>query len=65
MYGFSKLVAFYPVRNITSAVVCNKLEHNHFMTNGVPKSLVSDNAKVIKSKLFSNFCFQWGIKRIN
>ena len=31
----------------------------------MPKSLVSDNAKVFKSKLFYDFCFQWGIKRIN
>jgi hypothetical protein len=35
------------------------------MTYGVPKSLVSDNAKVFKSKQFSDFCFQWGVKRIN
>jgi hypothetical protein len=65
MDSFTKFVAFYPVRSITSAVVCNVLEHNYFMTYGVPKSLVSDNAKVFKSKVFSDFCFQWGIKRIN
>ena len=55
-------MAFYPVRSITSAVVCDVLEHKYFMNYGVPKSLVSDNAKVFKSKLFYDFCFQWGIK---
>ena len=65
MDSFSKFVAFYPVRSITSAVVCDVLEHKYFMNYGVPKSLVSDNAKVFKSKLFYDFCFQWGIKRIN
>ena len=61
MDSFSKFVAFYPVRSITSAVVCEVLEHKYFMNYGVPKSLVSDNAKVFKSKLFYDFCFQWGI----
>ena len=65
MDSFSKFVAFYPVRSITSAVVCDVLEHKYFMNYGVPKSLVSDNAKVFKSKFFNDFCFQWGIKRIN
>jgi transposase InsO family protein len=65
MDSFSKFVAFYPVHSITSAVVCDVLEHKYFMNYGVPKSLVSDNAKVFKSKLFYDFCFQWGIKRIN
>jgi hypothetical protein len=64
MDSFSKFVASYPVRNITSAVVCDVLEHKYFMNYGVPKSLVSDNARVFKSKLFHDFCFQWGIKRI-
>jgi len=61
----SKFVAFYPLRSITSAVVCDVLEHKYFMNYGVPKSLVSDNAKVFKSKFFYDFCFEWGIKRIN
>ena len=52
---FSKFVAFYPVRSITSAVVCDVLEHKYFMNYGVPKSLVSNNAKVFKSKLFYDF----------
>ena len=32
------------VSSITSAVVCDVLEHKYFMNYGVPKSLVSDNA---------------------
>jgi hypothetical protein len=55
MDSFSKFVAFYPVRNITSAVVCDVLEHKYFMNYGVTKSLVSDNARVFKSKLFYDF----------
>ena len=55
MDSFSKFVAFYPVRSITSAVVCDVLEHKYFMNYGVPKSLVSNNAKVFKSKLFMTF----------
>ena len=55
MDSFSKFVAFYPVRSIISAVVCDVLQHEYFMNYGVPKSLVSDNAKVFKSKLFYDF----------
>jgi hypothetical protein len=55
MDSFSKFVAFYPVRSITSAVVCNVLEHKYFMNYGVPKSRVSDNVKVCKSELFYDF----------
>ena len=32
------------VSSINSAVVCDVLEHKHFMNYGVPNSLVSDNA---------------------
>jgi putative transposase len=65
MDSFSKFLAFYPVRNITSAAVCEVLENKYFMGYGVPKSFVSDNAKVFKSKVFYDFCLRWGIKRIN
>jgi hypothetical protein len=37
----------------------------HFTAYGVPKSTVSDNAKVVRSKAFYDFCFRWVIKRIN
>ena len=63
--SFSKFVAFYPVHNITSTTVCNVLGSRYFTAYGVPKSIVSDNAKVFRSKAFYDFCFPWGIKRIN
>jgi len=65
MDGFTKFVAFYPVRNINSATVCDVLEHKYFASYGVPKSVVTDNAKVFKSKVFFDFCFRWGVKRVN
>jgi hypothetical protein len=58
-------VAFFLVRNRTSAIVCDILESWYFMAYGVPKSVVSDNAKVFRSKTFYDFCFRWGMKRIN
>jgi hypothetical protein len=65
MDSFSKFVAFYPVRNINSAIICEVLESRYFTAYGVPKSIVSDNAKVFRSKAFYDFCFRWGIKRVN
>ena len=52
MDSFSKFVTFYPVHNINSATVCEVLESRYFTAYGVPKSLVSDNAKVFRSKAF-------------
>jgi hypothetical protein len=64
MDSFSKYVAFYPVRNITSAVVCNILESWYFMAYRVPKSIVSDNAKVFRSKAFYDFAFDGGLREL-
>jgi len=52
VYSFSKFVAFYPVRQITSAIVCEILESRYFTAYGMPKLTVSDNTKVFKSKAF-------------
>jgi hypothetical protein len=60
MDSFSKFVVFYPVRNITSTIVCDILGSRHFTAYGVPKYIVSDNAKA-----FYGFCFRWGINRVN
>jgi len=65
MDSFSKFVAFYPVHNINSIVICDILESRYFKAYGVPKSIVSDNAKIFRSKAFYDFCFRWGIKRTN
>jgi hypothetical protein len=40
------------------------LETQYFKAYGIPKSVVTDNAKVFKSKLMYDFCFRWGIKHI-
>jgi hypothetical protein len=65
MDSFPKFVAFYPVSNITSAIVCDILESRYFMAYGEPKSIFSDKAKVFRSKAFYDFCFRLWIKRIN
>jgi transposase InsO family protein len=65
MDGFSKFVSFFPVRNITSNAVCESLEGQFFKAYGIPRSLVTDHARVFKSKEFHDFCFKWGIKRIH
>jgi hypothetical protein len=62
--GFSKFVAMYPVRKITSQAVVSCLVGKYFPYFGVPGSIVSDNATVFKSRLFYNTCFSWGIKHI-
>jgi transposase InsO family protein len=65
MDSFSKFVAFFPVHNINARIVCDVLESRYFTAYGVTKSIVSDNARVFRSKAFYDFCFRWGIKRIN
>jgi len=36
MHSFSKFVVFYPVRNITSTIVCDILGSRYFTAYGVP-----------------------------
>jgi hypothetical protein len=62
--GFSKFVAMYPVRRITSEIVKACLVEKFFPSFGVPQSIVSDNAAVFKSRTFYNLCFSWGIRHI-
>jgi hypothetical protein len=62
--GVSKFVVFYPVKTITSKVVCEARERFYFPTYGVPEAVVSDNAIVFKSKPYYDLCFKWGLKRI-
>jgi hypothetical protein len=62
--GFSKFVAMYPVRRITSEIVRACLVEKFFPSFGVPQSIVSDNAAVFKSRTFYNLCFSWGIRHI-
>jgi hypothetical protein len=55
--GFSKFVFMYPVTRFSSEVVKNCLLEKFFPAFGVPQSIVSDNASVIKSRGFYNLCF--------
>jgi hypothetical protein len=65
MDSISKFVAFYLVRNISSCVVCDILESQYFTAYGVPKSIMSDNTNIFRSRVFHEFCFRWRMKRIN
>jgi hypothetical protein len=62
--GFSKFVVFYPVKSITSKVVFEALERFYFPAYGVPEAVVSDSARIFKSKPYYDLCFKWGLKRI-
>jgi hypothetical protein len=62
--GFSKFVAMYPVRKITSSAVVACLVDKYFPSFGIPTYIVSDNASVFRSRLFYNTCFSWGIKHL-
>jgi hypothetical protein len=54
---FSKFVAMYPVRKITSDAVVPCLVGKYFPCFGIPNCIVSNNAAVFKSRLFYNTCF--------
>jgi hypothetical protein len=62
--GFSKFVAMYRVRKITSDAVVSCLVGRYFPCFGIPNCIFSDNAAVFKSRLFYNTCFSWGIKHV-
>jgi hypothetical protein len=57
MDSFSKFMAFFPVLSITSAVVCEILESPYFTAYGMPKSIVSENARHFMSRYFMIFAF--------
>jgi len=58
--GFSKFVKFFPVRKITSQTSVDCLEKCYFPAYGVPSMLVTDNARVFRSRLVKDMCFRWG-----
>jgi hypothetical protein len=62
--GFSKFVAMYPVRKITSDAVVSCLVGRYFPCFWVPNTIDSDKAAVFKSRSFYNTCFSWGIKHV-
>jgi hypothetical protein len=62
--GFSKFVVFYPVRKISAQVVVDYLKRNYFPAFGTQNNIVSDNAKVFRSKQFRHLCFRWGVNHI-
>ena len=58
--SFSKFVSFCPVRRMTSAVVTDYLDRYYFPTFGVPKCMVSENARIFCCRQFKELCFKWG-----
>ena len=50
--GVSKFVISFPTRSISSQVVCEGLERNYFAVYGNPASIVSEKAKVLRSRQF-------------
>jgi hypothetical protein len=62
--SFSKFVSFYPARRIASPVVIDCLEKGYLPAFGVPISIVTDNARVFRSKQVKDLCFRWGVDHI-
>jgi hypothetical protein len=58
--GFSKFVTFSPTRKITFKVVCDRLERQYFPADGTPRSIVTDNVQVFRTKSFKDLCFRCG-----
>ena len=56
--SFFKLVSFCPVRKMTSAAVSDYLGRSYFPAFGVPKSIVTDNAKAFCCKYFKDLFFK-------
>ena len=63
--GFSKFVWFQAVRRISSQVVQDCLEGFYFPAFGAPDMVVTDNARVFRSRQIKDLCFRWGVKHIN
>ena len=55
--GFSKFVWFQAVRRITSQVVQDCLEGFYFPAFGAPDMVVTDNARVFRSRQIKDLCF--------
>ncbi|KAJ4437811.1 hypothetical protein ANN_13749 [Periplaneta americana] len=62
--GFSKFVWLFAFREMTSKLVIKTLNCQVFAQNGVPESIVTDNATVFTSKIFNDMCFQCGIRHV-
>jgi len=62
--GFSKFVVFFPVRRITSQAVAQCLERSYFPVYGTPRTVVTDNASVFRSKSFKQLCFKWAVTHV-
>ena len=56
--SFSKFVSFCPVRKMMSAAVSDYLGRSYFPAFGVPKSIVTDNAKAFCCKYFKDLFFK-------
>lgn len=59
---FSKFTLFFPMRNSNTKTIIRLLEENVFLTFGVPEILKTDNGVQFKSKDFSIFLKNYGVK---
>jgi len=57
--SFSKFASFLPVRRMASSVVIDCLERGYFPAYGTLKSIVTDNARVFRSKEVKDLYFRW------
>ena len=62
--SFCKFVSFCLVRKMTSAAVSDYLGRSYFPAFGVPKSVVTDNAKAFCCKEFKDLCFKWEVEHL-
>jgi hypothetical protein len=58
--SFYKFVSFFPVRHMASSVVIDCLEIGYFPAYGTPTRIVTNNARVFRSKKFKDMFFRWG-----
>ena len=49
---------------MTSAAVSDYLGRSYFPAYGVPKFIVTENAKAFCCKEFKDLCFKWGVEHL-
>ena len=62
--GFSKFVSFFPGRRISSQYVIDCLERNYLAAYGTASAIVTDIARVFRSKQVKDLCFRYGVNHI-
>jgi len=62
--AFPNSLCFFPVRKVSSQIVVDCLERSYFPIYGTPRSIVTDNASVFRSKQIRLLCFRWAVEHI-